>query len=66
MCCLTYENNTYKNLRKKFPKIGKTIRANEKSGKVIRHNVIGKRVAIRLDNGTEVEISLEDIAKNSM
>lgn len=65
MCCLTYENNTYKELRKGFPKIGKFIRANEKNGKVIRHNVIGKRVAVRLENGTEVEIGLEDIAKSS-
>jgi cell fate regulator YaaT (PSP1 superfamily) len=61
MCCLTYENKTYQQLKSSFPKMGKTVRTSDKTGKVIRHNVIGRRIAIRLDDGTEMEISIDDI-----
>jgi len=61
MCCLTYENKTYRQLKSQFPKVGKTIRTKEKYGKVIRHNVIGGRIAIRMDDGTEMEIGVDDI-----
>ena len=61
MCCLTYENKTYQQLKTSFPKLGKTIQANDKTGRVIRHNVIGRRIAIRLDDGSEMEIGVDDI-----
>ena len=61
MCCLTYENKTYQQLKSSFPKVGKTIQTRDKTGKVIRHNVIGRRIAIRLDDGSEMEISVDDI-----
>lgn len=61
MCCLTYENKTYQQLKSSFPKVGKTIRTRENKGKVIRHNVIGGRIAIRLDDGSEMEISVHEI-----
>jgi len=63
MCCLTYENKTYQQLKSSFPKVGKTIQAKNKKGKVIRHNVIGGRIAIRLGDGTEMEIGVDDIDK---
>jgi len=61
MCCLTYENQTYIHLKEKFPKIGKTVQTKDSTGKVIRHNVIGKRIAIRLENGMEVEVGMDEI-----
>jgi cell fate regulator YaaT (PSP1 superfamily) len=61
MCCLTYENKTYQQLKSSFPKVGKIIKARDKTGKVIRHNVIGGRIAIRLEDGSEMEIGVEDI-----
>lgn len=61
MCCLKFEYETYKSLKKKFPKIGKKIDTPEGKGKVSRHNVSCNRLAIRLENGTEVEIGLNDI-----
>lgn len=61
MCCLTYENKTYQQLKSNFPKVGRIVKTKEKRGKVIRHNVIGRRLAIRLDDGTELEIGLDDI-----
>jgi cell fate regulator YaaT (PSP1 superfamily) len=64
MCCLTFEFATYKELKKQFPKIGKKITTPEGSGKVIRHNAIRDRVAIRLQDGREVEFSSEQLSQS--
>jgi len=61
MCCLKFEYETYKSLKKKFPKIGKKVNTSEGKGKVLRHNVSCNRLAVRLENGTELEIGLDDI-----
>jgi cell fate regulator YaaT (PSP1 superfamily) len=65
MCCLTYENQTYLKLKEEFPKIGKTVKIKDSTGKVIRHNVIRKQVVVRLENGTETEVEIKDIASGS-
>lgn len=64
MCCLTFENETYRALKKTFPKIGKIVTTKNGRGKVTRHNVICNRMTVRLEEGGEVEISLDDIIKN--
>jgi cell fate regulator YaaT (PSP1 superfamily) len=64
MCCLTFEFATYKDLKKQFPKIGKKITTPEGKGKVIRHNAIRDRVAIRLQDGREVEFSSQQLASH--
>lgn len=63
MCCLTYEKDTYKELKKKFPKPGKIVKTPEGKGKVIRHNLICNRVTVRLDNNTEIETDLKSLSK---
>jgi cell fate regulator YaaT (PSP1 superfamily) len=54
MCCLTYEYETYRALRSELPKIGKTIMTPKGAGKVIRHNPIRYRIAVRLEDGVEI------------
>ena len=61
MCCLAYEQETYKTLKKGFPKIGKMVMTKNGQAKVLRHNVVNNRTTIRHENGQEVEINLEDI-----
>jgi cell fate regulator YaaT (PSP1 superfamily) len=61
MCCLTFENETYRKLKQGFPKIGKIVNTKNGRGKVTRHNVICNRLTLRLEEGGEVEISLDDI-----
>jgi len=63
MCCLTYEYKTYSDLKKQFPKIGKTISTSFGRGKVLRHNILVGRLAVRLEDNTEKEIVLDDIVK---
>ena len=61
MCCLTFEYEAYQTLKTQFPKIGKTITTKNGKGKVIRHNPICNRIAIRLDGGQDIEIELDEI-----
>lgn len=63
MCCLAFEYDTYKKLKKGFPKIGKSVMTRDGKGKVLRHNVICNRATIRMEDGHEVETKLEDIIK---
>lgn len=61
MCCLTYENKTYAKLREGFPKVGKKIQVQGEKGKVIRHNVLGRRISVRLESGSEIELGVNEI-----
>ncbi|MBT8364538.1 MAG: stage 0 sporulation family protein [Deltaproteobacteria bacterium] len=63
MCCLTYEFQTYQDLKKKLPKIGKSVKTAGGRGKVIRHNAICNRVTIRLEGGLEVETPVSQLVK---
>jgi cell fate regulator YaaT (PSP1 superfamily) len=58
MCCLTFEFETYKDLKRGLPKVGKKVMTDKGMGKVIRHNVIGNRIAIRLEGGVEMEMDV--------
>ena len=64
MCCLTFENETYRQLKQRFPKIGKKVDSTAGRGKVTRHNVICNRLTLRLEEGGEVEIGIDDIIKD--
>jgi len=61
MCCLTFEYEMYKKIRSQFPKIGETVRTKNYTGKVIRHNTIFNRIAIRVDDGQDIEARLDEI-----
>lgn len=61
MCCLTFENETYRALKKDFPKIGKTVTCPKGKGKVIRHNVIGGRLTLKMEDDTEAELSVKEV-----
>lgn len=64
MCCLTYEYETYKELRVNFPPIGSIVETTIGQGKVTRQNVICNRVAIMPESGHEVEVELSSIIKS--
>jgi len=61
MCCLTYEYDTYRALKEKFPKANKCVVTKNLKGKVLRHNVISNRLTIRDAEGQETEIGLDEI-----
>ena len=61
MCCLTFENKVYQEIRSRFPKMGKTVKTKEHTGKVIRFNFLQNKVALRLEDRQEIEISVDEI-----
>jgi len=63
MCCLTYEYETYQSLKKELPKIGKSVNTVSGKGKVIRHNAICNRITVRLEDGMEIETTVNQLMK---
>jgi len=61
MCCLTFENETYLELKKEFPPIGHTVKTARGEGTVVRHNVICDRMVIQIADGQEIEIRRDEI-----
>ncbi|MBR9980331.1 MAG: stage 0 sporulation protein [Desulfatitalea sp.] len=64
MCCLTFENKVYQELKANFPAMGKIVRTREHTGKVIRLNYLQQRVALRVEDDQEIEISIDEIISN--
>ncbi len=64
MCCLNFENDTYRRLKREMPKLGKKITIEEGTGKVIRLNVLKETVTVKLEDHTEVEKTLEQLKQN--
>ncbi len=64
MCCLTFENETYKKLKRKMPKLGKKITIEEGRGKVVRQNVLKESITVRLEDRSEVEKTIRQLDKS--
>lgn len=62
LCCLKYEDEAYKEVKKKFPKIGSFIHYEDKQCKVVGLNVISDLVKIDCE-GSILFIPLEDVDK---
>ena len=65
MCCLTYEFQTYKDLKNAFPKIGKVVKTSAGEGKVIRHNVMAGQLTLRMEGESEVDVSIDEIIRDN-
>jgi len=61
MCCLQYEYDVYKMLKKDMPKIGKKIETPEGHGKVIRQNIMDRSITVLLEGGREFEMRLNPL-----
>ncbi len=67
MCCLNFENTTYKHLQKAIPKLGKTLQLTEGKAKVVRQNILKQSVILRLEDSSEIEKNVSELlsAENS-
>lgn len=61
MCCLQYEYDTYRELKKDMPKLGKKIEIPEGRGKVVRQNIMDRSITVLLEDGREIEKQLDPI-----
>jgi cell fate regulator YaaT (PSP1 superfamily) len=65
MCCLAYEIDTYTEMKKDLPKVGKRVVTPQGPGKVVQQNIIHRKVRVALDDGKETEAGLEEIREES-
>jgi cell fate regulator YaaT (PSP1 superfamily) len=65
MCCLAYEMDTYTELRKDLPKVGKRVVTPQGPGKVTQLNVINQKARVTLDSGEETDAGLNEIREES-
>ncbi|NLI80991.1 MAG: stage 0 sporulation family protein [Deltaproteobacteria bacterium] len=65
MCCLQYEYETYRELKKDMPKLGKKIELPEGKGKVIRQNIIERTITVLLEDGKEIEKKLDPLPRGN-
>ena len=61
MCCLKYEYETYLEMKREIPKLGKRIMTEHGKVKVIRQNVLERRITVLLEDGTEMELDGETL-----
>jgi cell fate regulator YaaT (PSP1 superfamily) len=61
MCCLKYEYDTYMELKKGTPKIGKRVLTPSGPGKVVRQDVLGQLVSVLLDTEKEMEFPVSQV-----
>jgi len=65
MCCLNYEYDTYRYLRRGFPRINTVVETETGPARVIRHNIIRGLVTVKYFGGTELEVPLCNISFKS-
>lgn len=63
MCCLSFEVDTYQELKKNLPKMGKRITTKYGDGKVIRQNLLLQTITLELNSGGVVTIKAEELGK---
>lgn len=58
LCCLNYEDQTYSELKKDFPRVGQLYHENGIDGKVVSLNVFKKKITVETKNKTLVEVDV--------
>ncbi len=63
LCCLTYEDETYKYLAKQMPPRGTRARvvADDVFGDVLKSDVINQMVLLEMDDGRQMAVKIKDI-----
>jgi cell fate regulator YaaT (PSP1 superfamily) len=62
MCCLTYEYETYQQLKKDFPKVGKTIMSPLGPVKVLRQNVMDGTILVETAEREEKIVKVSELS----
>ncbi|MBM3315454.1 stage 0 sporulation protein [candidate division WOR-3 bacterium] len=62
LCCLSYEDDTYRQLITEMPRIGSRVQTDRGQGVVTSVDVLMRRVRVRYDDDAELAVALEDLA----
>lgn len=63
LCCLAFEDDQYRDMRKGLPKVGAKLVSAVGRGKVIDVNVITRKITIYWETGSRVEVDAEAFAE---
>ena len=63
MCCLQYEHQIYKEMIKGMPKNGRTVLTPEGPGRVLKNDILGQTVLVRLEDESILTCSMEELKK---
>ncbi|MFM7199777.1 MAG: stage 0 sporulation family protein [Myxococcota bacterium] len=61
MCCLAYEHETYVELKRTLPKVGKRVNTTSGLGRITNQEVLKQRFVVELDNGGRLLLSPDDL-----
>jgi cell fate regulator YaaT (PSP1 superfamily) len=61
MCCLVYEHETYKDLKRTCPKIGAFVNTQEGKGKVVKVDLLQEKAVVELGEGKRVDVGVKEI-----
>ncbi len=60
LCCLKYEDEQYRELRKEYPKVGQIVKINDVKGKVSSVNLLTGNLVLELPNNSLVTIKWDE------
>ena len=58
MCCLNYEYDIYREMFRKFPRIGSKVKVKEETGTVTDVNIVKGAYKVKFDDGREIEVKV--------
>ena len=61
MCCLRFEHATYRELAKNLPRKNTLVGTSQGRGKVVDTDVVTQIVSVLLENGTRINVPLENL-----
>ncbi len=60
LCCLSYEDDTYKKARENLPNIGDYYKSKDVNGKVVDLNILNNKIYVETENKGRVCVDLND------
>lgn len=61
LCCLAYENEQYREMKAKLPKVGRFVNTPMGKGKVVGSNALKQTVLVELESEATVEVPVADV-----
>jgi cell fate regulator YaaT (PSP1 superfamily) len=61
-CCLKYEDELYKELKKNLPRRGTNVETERGEGVVVGYGILSQTVTVRYEDDAEATLTLDEIA----
>jgi len=61
LCCLSYEIDTYNEMKKNLPKIGSIVKTASGNGKILKVDIFTNNLDVLLDSGDMVRIDVKEV-----